>query len=360
MGRGLNEKKCPASYTADDKNGFYSMNILNSSAALDFARNRYRGALVAIIGGISAMWLSEHYQTPAMLMALLLGLALHFLHDDERIAVGIDWAAGDLLRIGVALLGFRVAMGDIVAGGYGGPLIVVAAMAGTFLFGAIAARFLNLTSDFSRLSAGSVAICGVSAAIAIASVLPKRDGDDEELAVVIIAVTALSTIAMIFYPIISAAFSFDAQMAGIFIGGSIHDVAQVIGAGYTISDEAGDTATYIKLMRVALLLPIVLIIGAASQKLKNAQKGMRGLIPNFLILFVIFAMANSFGWVNQTIIDVGSDLSRALLIVAIFAIGAKSQLKDILSIGPRPFMLICAQTIIMALIVIGGLVLFMG
>ncbi|MEP1231434.1 MAG: putative sulfate exporter family transporter, partial [Litorimonas sp.] len=236
----------------------------NGSIRTTISRN-YRGILVCIFGGMASMWLSEHYATPVMLIALLLGLAMNFLNDDVRIRPGILWVAKGLLRIGVGLLGLRILFTQIVAEGIAGPAIVITAMLMTFLTGALIAKLMNLNSSFARLSAGSVAVCGVSAAIAISAVLPKRKNADNELAVVIITVTVLSTLAMIIYPIIAKQLAFDDTAAGIFMGGSIHDVAQVVGAGFSISETAGDTATYIKLMRVALLLPIVLIIGLLSR-----------------------------------------------------------------------------------------------
>ena len=289
-----------------------------------------------------------------MLLALLLGLAVHFLYEDEETAAGIDWVATNLLRIGVALLGLRIAFGDILANGIVGPGVVIAAMVATFAVGTIFASISGLSNAFGRLSAGAVAVCGVSAAIAISAVLPKRKSGDEELAVVVISVTALSTIAMIVYPVISSAFTFDDYAAGVFIGGSIHDVAQVVGAGYSISDEAGDTATYIKLMRVALLLPIVLLIGLASRSSVPIER-RAPLIPAFLVGFVVLASLNSLGAIPASINTTGTDASRAMLIMSIFAIGVKSQLKDIFKVGPRPFILIAIETVMMAAVVLIGL-----
>ena len=324
---------------------------------IEFLKERYRGIAICAIGALASSWLSEHYQTPVMLLALLLGLALHFLCEDEKIAHGVEWVAKGLLRVGVALLGLRIAFGDIVSGGWVGPLIIVFAMLATFATGAILSRLLGLTKPFGWLSAGSVAVCGVSAAIAISSVLPKRKSADEELAVVVISVTALSTLAMIFYPVIASVLSFDDVMAGMFIGGSIHDVAQVVGAGYSISGEAGDTATYIKLMRVALLLPIVFIIGASSRNAASSDE-RPPLLPGFLVVFIALAIINSLGWTIPAVNHGVGMISRTFLVMAIFAIGVKSQLKDIFKVGPKPFILICSETIIMAAVVIVGLVWF--
>ena len=333
-----------------------SLGQLSVSSVHAFYLKVYRGVLVCAIGGVAAFWLSEHYAAPVMLLALLLGLTLNFLYKDECMKHGIDWVARDVLRIGVGLLGLRILFTDIITEGVTGPLIVAAAMIVTFIAGAVIAKMMKLSAPFARLSAGSVAVCGVSAAIAISAVLPKRKNSDNELAVVIISVTALSTLAMIIYPIVAAQLSLGDHDAGIFIGGSIHDVAQVVGAGYSISEDAGDTATYIKLMRVALLLPIVLLIGIASRgDFESTNKPP--LLPGFLIGFLILATLNSLGVIPIEVSSFGNHLSRAFLVLSIFAIGAKTRLGELFKVGVKPLLLVCCETIVMAVIVIAGLLL---
>jgi len=290
-----------------------------------------------------------------MLLALLLGLAVNFLRDDPALAGGIEFAAKNLLKIGVALLGLRISLAAVVSNGSIGPLIVIGAMASTFVVGAIGARFAGLSTSFGKLSAGSVAICGVSAAIAIASVLPKRSYRDEELAMVIISVTALSTVAMILYPIIAGLLGFSDVEAGIFIGGSIHDVAQVIGAGYSISPEAGDSATYIKLMRVAMLLPIVLVLALTTGSKSGSVLGKGIRVPGFLIVFVLLAGVTSMGWVAAPVTSIGTELSKLMLVIAIFATGARSSLKELASVGYFPLLLITVETVAMAGLIVAGL-----
>src|SRR5439155_1619007 len=119
------------------------------------------------------------------------------------------------------------------------------------------ARILGLSRAFGALSGGSVGICGASAALAIASVLPKTRESERDVILAVVVVTGLSTIAMILYPMLVTAIGLDHLRAGLFLGGTIHDVAQVVGAGYMISQKTGDVATYVKLLRVAMLLPVV-------------------------------------------------------------------------------------------------------
>ena len=113
------------------------------------------------------------------------------------------------------------------------------------------------------LSGGAAAICGASAALAISAVLPRDKHHDRFTLMVVIAVTVLSTLAMVLYPLIARAMNLNPDLAGLFFGGTIHDVAQVVGAGYTLGPATGDIATIVKLFRVAMLAVVVLLVSMA-------------------------------------------------------------------------------------------------
>ena len=118
-----------------------------------------------------------------------------------------------------------------------------------------------------------MAICGASAALAIAAVLPRREDSDRNTMVTIIGVAALSTVAMILYPLVAQALGMDERTAGVFLGASIHDVAQVVGAGFMISPDAAETATIVKLTRVVCLAPAVAVLALlfrAPRRQRNA------------------------------------------------------------------------------------------
>ena len=169
---------------------------------------------------------------------------------------GIEFASRSILRLGVALLGVRITFAEIASLGLAPVATVIVGVATTILVGLFLSRRLGLTPMFGVLSGGSVAICGASAALAIASVLPHDRDRERDTILTVVLVTALSTLAMILYPVFATSIGLDHRLAGVFIGGTIHDVAQVVGAGYMISPETGDIATYVKLLRVAMLLPV--------------------------------------------------------------------------------------------------------
>ncbi|MEM6384553.1 MAG: putative sulfate exporter family transporter [Pseudomonadota bacterium] len=317
----------------------------------------FAGACACVVTALAATFLSEHYGAPAMLMALLLGMALHFLIEDERARPGIEFCAKRLLRIGVALLGARISFEMVQALGASVVAMLVAAIIATIVFGIVAARLLGRRFRFGVLTGGAVAICGASAAMAIAAVLPARPGPngkaeaERALLFTVLGVTILSTIAMIGYPLIVSALDLDDVAAGIFIGGTIHDVAQVVGAGFSISPEAGETATLVKLIRVTMLAPFVLIIALAVKRFgpADAEAGERSpLIPMFVIGFFLLAALNSFGLIPELVGDYLEAASRWALVTAIVAVGIKTSLRSILDVGGQAVALIVLETVFIA------------
>ena len=140
--------------------------------------------------------------------------------------------------------------------------IVIVAVASTMLLGYFLGKRLGLNPARGVLSGGSVAICGASAALAISSVLPHNKESERFTLTVVVTVTVLSTVAMVFYPLIAVALKLPPELAGLFLGGTIHDVAQVVGAGYMIDHPTGDYATIVKLFRVSMLAVVVVAVSA--------------------------------------------------------------------------------------------------
>jgi uncharacterized integral membrane protein (TIGR00698 family) len=316
------------------------------------------GFLVSLVLAVAAQFLSDHYGAPAMLMALLLGIAFHFLAEEGRCVPGIAVTAKTVLRFGVALLGARISVELLI--GLGAPLIILVILGVilTILFGLIGARLLGRGWRFALLTGGAVAICGASAAMAIAAVLPKNEHSEKNLIFTVLGVTVLSTGAMILYPVITQALDLDPLATGVFLGGTIHDVAQVVGAGFSVSQETGETATLVKLIRVTMLAPVVLVFSLSirARNQHGATEGERPpLIPGFVWAFLALATINSLGLVPDVAGDFLGDLSRWALLVAIAAVGMKTALRTILDVGGQAIALIVAETVFLAVFILIGL-----
>ncbi|WBU56181.1 YeiH family protein [Paracoccus sediminicola] len=323
------------------------------------------GFAVAVLVAVTAQFLSDHYGAPAMLLALLLGLSLNFLAEDgTRTEPGIAFTARTVLRLGVALLGARISV-DMLAD-LGGPaiLLVILGVVFTILFALLASRFVGRAWRFALLTGGSVAICGASAAMAIASVLPKHEKSERDLVFTVLSVTVLSTVAMVVYPMLSQLFGFSARDSGVFLGGTIHDVAQVVGAGFSVGIETGETATLVKLIRVSMLAPVVLVFSLAIRAKGLADTDAGGssppLLPGFVVGFLILAAVNSLGLIPATVADLAGSLSRWALLISIAAVGIKTSLKKMFEVGGGAIALIVAETIFLGVFVVGGIHFFTG
>lgn len=318
------------------------------------------GVIIAGLVALAAQWLSEHYTAPVMLFALLLGIAVNFTGDDPRCRPGIDFAARQILRVGVALLGMRITLDQVRSVGLDTLLLTAGAVVLTILVGVGLARTMKLSGRLGVLMGGAVAICGASAALAIASVLPRSKTHERDVVLTVVGVTTLSTLAMVLYPTLAALLHFSDRTAGVFFGATIHDVAQVVGAGYGLSIEAGDTATIVKLFRVALLLPAVVIISLIYRGAAEPQAKRPPLVPMFLIAFVVLVAINSTGYVTEAVRQPLEDASRWCLVTAIAALGAKTALGDLAKVGWRPILVLVGSTLFVAAVVLGGLALLGG
>ncbi len=321
------------------------------------ARDAMPGLLLSATIALAVRFVSDRLGGPAMLYALLFGMAFNFLCEDERFARGIRIASRYVLRVGVALLGLRITTGDVMELGWEALAIIVAGVAATILVGTLIGRIGGLKGDQSVLSAGAVAICGASAALAIASVLPTHKDHERNTILTVAGVTALSTVAMVLYPVLVTFLHYDDATAGLFLGATIHDVAQVVGAGYIISDQAGEISTLVKLIRVACLVPVVLAVSLIMHRRRLPDAGSEPLLPWFLVVFVALVVVNSLGWVPAQAETLLTPVSSWCLLTAVAGLGVKTSLKAIVDVGPAPIGVMIAQTLFLAVFVVGGVAL---
>ena len=313
----------------------------------------FPGLMACAVVAAAATFLGEHYGAPVLLFALLLGLAMNFLSAEGPCAPGIEFCARSVLRLGVALLGLRITLDQVVALGWGPVALVVLCVALTIGVSVLAARALGFQGLFGLLTGGATAICGASAALALSAALPAHPGKERATLFTVIGVSALSTFAMVAYPMIVRALGLNPQDAGIFLGATIHDVAQVVGAGYSLSNETGDAATLVKLLRVAMLLPVIVLAAAITRARLKAAGGTAGgkrppLLPGFAVGFAVLVAINSTGWVPAPIRGFGNEASRWCLVAAIAGIGMKTQLKDLATVGFKPVALMIGETVFLA------------
>src|SRR5271165_6076056 len=286
----------------------------------------------------------------APVIALLIGMVLHPIADRPRFTVGTTFAIKKILRWAIALFGLKIALADIIGLGLGTAIMVIVAMAITLVSGVLFARLFGRGDLYGAIAGGATAVCGASAALATASVLPHYKGRESDTAFVAITVNILATVAMIAYPPLCDLLGFDQRTTGIFLGATIHDVAQVVGAGYAVSDDAGNVATIVKLFRVFMLLPVVLGVGWwFSAEGGDAHKAKVPL-PVFALMFLVFMIVNSIGILPAPLRSGLVEASRWGLLIAIAALGLNTSLATILRVGPRHLLVVLGSSTVILVI----------
>ena len=356
------------------------------------------GIMLSLVIAVAASFVSEHYGGPKFLYALLIGVAFHFLSENDRCRPGIEFSAKKLVRVGVALLGVRIVVSDVSALGLWGILGLAGAVVFTPCFGVLMARVLRVSPMFGLLSGGGTGICGISATMAISSTLPQSPESERCTLMSAIGIASLSTAVMVLYPLWVRWFGMTVPEAGLFLGGSIHDVAQVVGAGSILSPDIAKAATLAKMFRVAMLVPVVLTLSLVFRRTVAAEAGMARppgalplqqlqipepvttgatgasaapatasaavpqgasgtsaasarrppLLPFFLVMFVLLVAVNSLGLIPPAVQRVASDLSGWALVVSISALGIKTSFEKIAALGWRPIALMVAEALFVA------------
>jgi uncharacterized integral membrane protein (TIGR00698 family) len=321
-------------------------------------------ALVAIAAVTTAPLVAGLAPIPAMVIALLIGIALNPLARRPLFQPGIVFCLKVLLRWAVALLGLRIALGEIAALGLSTAILVIVSMAVTLAAGFLLARAFALEQGYGALAGAGTAVCGASATLATSIVLPDYKGKETDVAFVVVAVNALSTVAMVLYPLICVWFGFDPQTTGVMLGATIHDVAQVVGAGYAVSEPTGNTAVIVKLFRVFLMLPLGLVVGWLFARRTVATAAARIPIPVFALVFVGLCVLNSiaaaFPAVTPAFARIKAPLIEAStwgLLIAISALGLGTSLTAIAALGWRHIATVIGTTLVILVVVIAGLMM---
>ena len=254
--------------------------------------------------------------------------------------VGVNFTARRLLRIAVAFYGLNISIQQIAAVGLPGLAVSVAVVVGTLLLGTVVGqRLLGLDRDTAMLTAAGSAICGAAAVLAFE---PTLRAAPHKSAVAVATVVLFGTLSMFLYPVLYHAgwLNLDTQALGIYIGGTIHEVAQVVGAASNVDPATTEVATIVKMTRVALLVPVLLILGlylrsAASHATGGQGKGAKLPIPWFAVGFLVLAIINSLNIIPADAVAAIRRLDIFALTMAMTALGIETRFAQIRKAGPR-------------------------
>jgi uncharacterized integral membrane protein (TIGR00698 family) len=321
-------------------------------------------AIVAVIGYFVAPYVARVVPIPAMVIALLVGIVLNPVAARPLTQPGMAFCVRTVLRWAVALMGLRVGLADIAALGAETAALIVVTMAATIVSGFVFAKWSGQAPGFGALVGVGTGVCGASATLAVSTVVPDYDGKQADIAFVVVAVNALATAAMLVYPPLCVLFGFDPQTTGVMLGGTIHDVAQVAGAGYAVSTAVGNAAVIVKLFRVFLLLPVVLSVSGYFTRIGMKHGEARVPVPVFAIVFLILCALNSAIPLAPGLLPTYVPLKNALveasnwgLLLAIGALGLSTSVKTIIGLGWRHITTVLGTTAVILVAVTGGLLL---
>ncbi len=317
-------------------------------------RDYLPGLGVTAAATLAAGYLSDHYGAPITLMALLVGLALNFLSGDARLTPGLGFASRTLLRWGIVLVGARVTFEQVWGLGPVALIAVALILTLTLLAGVASARALGFGAAFGTLAGGAVAICGASAALALATTLGEKRAPQAQLTLVLVGISSMSALAMFLYPILMRAIGFGDTQAGFVLGAAIHDVAQSLGAGYAFSQGAGEIAAIVKLTRVAMLAPVLAAVAGFFPRDGRRRIGVAA-VPWFVVGFFALAGLNSIPALIPHAVAEGAQAgATALLACAVTATAIRSPMSALLATGPRPLLVIAASSLVALALSVGA------
>lgn len=292
------------------------------------------GLMLAVVIAAAARFAGEHADGPPTVYALALGVSLGALASETRCRPGLAFASRQLVRAGIVLLGLTFGIREIAALGSGVIAATVGCVAVSLAIGWRIGRLFGLKAEIAVLSACASAICGATAAMAVSCILPATPETDRMRGLVVGVVALASTVAMVALPALLPAIGFDQRQSGFVIGAMIADMAQVIGAGYALGDEAGLAATLVKLVRVSCLAPVVVLVGLMLRVAPGAAGAARPpLVPGFIIAFGALAALTSTGVVPDVAKAWATETSRWCLLAAIAALGVQMTLRGVVADG---------------------------
>lgn len=341
------------------------------------------GLVVVALAAAVSMVLGEYIPAVSpLLIAIVLGAVLaNAVALPDRLAPGITFSAKKLLRVGVAVLGLQLVVGDILELGWGVIALIAAVVVLGTCGGMWLGRLLGLPWAQRLLISCGASFCGASAIAAVDGVV---DADEEDTVTAIALATVFGSVMIAVVPLASAGLGLDGDQAGTWAGASIHEVGQVVAVGGVVGGGALAVAMLVKLGRVLMLAPVLVAIGAVRRRRDAASDTARAaiavesaarrpeaagenasrpaakrppIVPLFVAVFVVLVAIRSTGILPDAVVSAGEAVQTALLTAAMFALGTGVRYAALKRVGPRPLILAALLTVWVGLIGLAGAVL---
>lgn len=287
-----------------------------------------------------------------LVIAMLMGMGVRAtLGIKERYNSGITFSSKNLLRIGIVLLGMSLNLVDLYRAGFSVFAISFTTLTFAFVSIYLFAKMLGVKDNLSLLTACGTAICGASAIVAIA---PQVRANQNEIAISATIIALLGTIFTLIYTFLYPVLGLTADLFGVFSGSTLHEVAHAVAAAGAGGPDAVELAVIAKLSRVALLVPVALVIGYFVQKnrqhqdMKHEQKSVN--FPWFIIGFIVVSGINSLGIISDTITEIIVWMAYLLIAMAMAGLGLNVQFKYFRTLGLKPFVTAMIGSLLMSIL----------
>ncbi|MEN6543733.1 YeiH family protein [Parvibaculum sp.] len=274
----------------------------------------------------------------SLILSILLGMAFHNVVGTPRWAkAGVTFSLRRILRGAIILLGLQLTVTQIATVGMAGVAGTGLTLGATFFFTLWAGRRLGVDRALSTLIATGTSICGASAVVAANAVV---DGGDEDVAYAIATVTVFGSLSMVLFPSLDAALHLAPHVYGLWSGASIHEIAQVVAAAFQEGQDAGHFGTIVKLTRVLMLAPVVLLLAWFwDRNAGNSGARRKGTTPWFAFGFLLMVGVNSVLPISAGFHQGASEVTTFLLAMALAAMGLETDIARLRAKGLRPLAL---------------------
>ncbi len=326
---------------------------------MKFDKEYLHGILIILLFALAAFYIGDFEVVKSMSFSpMIVGIVLGMIYANTLRAAlpatftpGIQFCSKRILRLGIILYGFRLTLQDVTEVGI--PAIIVDALmvAITICGGVMVGKWLKMDKEISLLTSVGAGICGAAAVLGAESALRVKP---YKTAVAVSTVVIFGTISMFLYPVLyrNGVFSISPELMGIFTGASVHEVAHVVGAGNAMGESVGSVAIIVKMIRVMMLVPVLLIISyTIARKASGSDAPGKINTPWFAILFLVVIVLNSFIPLSDSVRNGINTFDTFLLTMAMTALGAETSFDKFKKAGSKPFVL---ALILFCWLIVGG------
>ncbi|MBF2055246.1 MAG: putative sulfate exporter family transporter [Candidatus Sericytochromatia bacterium] len=317
---------------------------------MSILRHNAPGLLLCFAIAALALSLAPYLPLNSLMLALLMGLLLAaFWHPSATVRPGVVFSMKKVLRLAIVLLGLRISLDQVQALGWSSLLIVFSGVALTFGLTLGLGRWLKLSRSSTLLMASGVSICGASAVLAADAVVEAEESD---VVYAVAVITLLGTAFMLAYPVLQWLLMLAPTHYSLWVGSSVHEVAQVVAAGFAHGEQTGELATVVKLTRVLALVPVMLLLVVYQRRTAAAEVGLKQVpIPWFVLGFVGLLLLG--GLLPASFKAPLNLLGQLSLVMAMAALGLETRLDKLRAAGLRPLYLGLASSLFLSLFSLG-------